>query len=192
MAKKTYTELVSSLGRNAASDECYTPADQVLPLLTYLNKDMTYYEATSGISNNIVEGFTKYGYNIVGSGGRDFFTCTADDVYDAVITNPPYSIKDKFFRHCFDLGKPFALLLPVASFQGAGRGKMFMEYGMSALVYNNRVDFTGKGNPTFGNAWFMWGFDTMPLNTIHWVDNPKIGEKIEVKEITTVDTLFDM
>ena len=177
---RSYTELVSGLGRNAESDECYTPVDQVLPLLPYLDQTKTYYEATSGVSSNIVDGFTKYGYNIVGSGGRDFFETVADDVYDGIITNPPYSLKDKFLRHCYDLGKPFALLLPVASFQGGRRGKMFMEYGMSALVYNHRVDFTGKGNPTFGNAWFMWGFDSMPPNTIHWVDNPKIGEKISV------------
>ena len=146
MAKKTYTELVSGLGRNEASDECYTPADQVLPLLKYLNKDMTYYEATSGKSSNILEGFHKHGYNMVGSGDTDFLDCTRSDIYDGVITNPPYSIKDKFIEH-----------------------------GMSALVYNNRVDFTGKGNPTFGNAWFIHGF--LPPNTIYWVDNPKQTKK---------------
>lgn len=172
MAKKTYTELVSSLGRNTESDECYTPADQVLPLLQYLDKDKTYYEATSGKSSNILTGFNKYGYNIVGSDNRDFFDCTRDDVYDGIITNPPYSKKDDFIEHCYSLGKPFALLLPVASFQGGRRGRMFMEHGMSALVYNRRVDFTGKGNPTFGNAWFMWGI--LPPNTIYWVDNPPI------------------
>jgi len=175
MAKKTYTELVSGLGRNEASDECYTPADQVLPLLKYLNKDMTYYEATSGKSSNILEGFHKHGYNMVGSGDTDFLDCTRSDIYDGVITSPPYSIKDKFIEHCYSLGKPFALLLPVASFQGGKRGKMFIEHGMSALVYNNRVDFTGKGNPTFGNAWFIHGF--LPPNTIYWVDNPKQTKK---------------
>ena len=51
---------------------------------------------------------------------------------------------------------------------------MFMEYGMSALVYNNRVDFTGNGSPPFGNAWFLHGF--LPPNTIYWVNNPKKGE----------------
>lgn len=178
---KTYTELVSSLGRNAESDECYTPVDQVLPLLPYLDETKTYYEATSGISSNLIEGFNKYGYNIKGSNGKNFFETTSDDVFDGVITNPPYSKKDDFIEHCYSLKKPFALLLPVAAFQGGRRGRMFMEHGMSALVYNNRVDFTGKKSPTFGNAWFMWGFDTLPPNTIHWVDNPKIGKKINVE-----------
>ena len=43
-------------------DECYTPKDQVLPLLEYLDKDKTYYEATSGISSQIVDGFNTVSY----------------------------------------------------------------------------------------------------------------------------------
>ena len=194
MAKKTHLELVQNLGRNAASDECYTPPDSVEPLLKYLNKDKTYYEATSGKSGLIVEGFTKFGYKIEPSNGKDFFECAPSDVYDGVITNPPYSLKDKFIRHCYDLGKPFALFLPVASFQGSARGKMFMEYGMSALVYNNRVDFTGGGSPPFGNAWFIHGF--LPPNTIYWVDNPSTAnprkERTSDEDEKTFDKLFDL
>jgi|TARA_R110001606_G_scaffold76197_6_gene176324 hypothetical protein len=163
--------MIKRTSRSAESDECYTPVDQVSPLLEYLDKDKTYYEATSGKSSAILDGFHNHGYSMVGSGGKDFFDCTADDVYDGIITNPPYSIKDKFIQHCYELGRPFALFLPVASFQGGKRGQMFMEYGMSALVYNNRVDFTGGGAPHFGNAWFMWGI--MPSNTIRWCDNSK-------------------
>ena len=170
----SYTDLINRRATNEASDECYTPADQVLPLLKYLNKDMTYYEATSGKSSNILEGFHKHGFNMVGSGDTDFLDCTASDIYDGIITNPPYSKKDQFLEHCYALDKPFALLLPVTSFQGARRGKMFMDKGMSALVYNYRIDFTGKGSPTFGNACFIWGF--MPPNQIHWVDNPVAGK----------------
>jgi hypothetical protein len=164
-------EALKNVGRNSDSDEVYTPINQVSPILSYLDKSKTYYEATSGISSNILRGFEENGYNIVGSSGRDFFTCSSDDVYDGIVTNPPYSKKDKFIDHCYALGKPFALLLPVASFQGGKRGRMFMERGMSAIVYNNRIDFTGNKSPHFGVAWFVHGF--LPPNTIYWVDNPK-------------------
>ena len=159
------------IGRNSERDECYTPSSQVSPLLEYLDKENTYYEATSDKSSNILNGFTEAGYSMVGSDSKDFFECTSADVYDGIVTNPPYSIKDKFIEHCYKLDKPFALLLPVASFQGGKRGNMFIERGMSALVYNNRIDFTGKGNPHFGVAWFIHGF--LPPNTIYWVNNPK-------------------
>jgi len=167
--------MIKRTSRNAESDECYTPADQVIPLLEYLDKSKTYYEATSGISSNVIEGFHKHGYNMVGSQGKNFFDCTSDDVYDGIITNPPYSLKDKFIEHCYSLKKPFALFLPVASFQGGKRGQMFMDYGMSTLVYNHRVDFTGGGAPHFGNAWFMHGI--LPPNTIYWANNPKMLSK---------------
>jgi hypothetical protein len=172
--KKIQMPIIDNLkriGRNAASDECYTPVSQVSSLLPYLDKNKTYYEATSGLSSNILEGFKSSGYNMVGSDGKNFFDCTTDDVYDGIVTNPPYSKKDEFIEHCYALEKPFALLLPVASFQGGRRGRMFMKHGMSAIVYINRVDFTGKKSPHFGVAWFIHGF--LPPNTIYWVDNPK-------------------
>lgn len=162
-------KLVQQLGRNAESDECYTPSDQVIPLLKYLDKSLTYYEATSGISSNILTGFKDEGWDIVGSDGKDFFECGPDDVYDGIVTNPPYSIKDKFIEHCYALGKPFALLLPVAAFQGTKRGNLFIEHGMSAVVYNSRVDFTGKKSPPFGVAWFIHGF--IPPNQVFWENN---------------------
>ena len=69
----SYTELIKRRATNEESDECYTPNDQVFPLLKYLDKDSTYYEATSGKSSNILSGFRKHGYNIVSSDDRDFF-----------------------------------------------------------------------------------------------------------------------
>ena len=69
-----------------------------------------------------------------------------------MITNPPYSIKDKFIARCYEINKPFALLLPVSSIQGIKRGCMFNEFGIDLLVLNKRIDFTGGGSPHFGVA----------------------------------------
>ena len=55
----SYTELINRRATNEASDECYTPEDQILPLLKYLDKDKTYYEATSGKSSSIVSDSTN-------------------------------------------------------------------------------------------------------------------------------------
>lgn len=35
------------------------------------------------------------------------------DSCDAIVTNPPFSMKLKFLEKCFELGKPFALLIPL-------------------------------------------------------------------------------
>jgi len=47
--------------------------------------------------------------------------------------------------------------LPVSTIQGIRRGKWFDEYGLELLVLNKRIDFTGKGAPHFGVAWFCKG-----------------------------------
>lgn len=150
-----YTKFIGSLGTNEESDECYTPKNELWPLFEFIDKQKTYYEAASGKSSAIVDGLNEAGYNAIGSYGKDFFSCTADDIYDGVITNPPYSKKDDFIIHCYELGKPFALLLPVAAFQGQKRGKYFKKYGISSLVLNRRIDFTENKAPPFGVAWFM-------------------------------------
>lgn len=150
-----YTRFIRSLGNNEESDECYTPVDKISPLYPFIDINKTYYEATSGKSNSIVSQMVNDGYKIKSSGDKDFFDCKSEDIYDGIITNPPYSKKDLFISKCYELGKPFALLLPVAAMQGQRRGKLFKEKGISLLVYNKRIDFTGNKSPTFGVAWFM-------------------------------------
>ena len=64
--------------------------------------------------------------------------------------------KDKFIEKCYSTGKPFALLLPVSSLQGIARNRMFRKHGLELLVLDKRIDFTGKGSPHFGVAWFCY------------------------------------
>lgn len=44
--------------------------------------------------------------------GQDFFDYEPKE-WDVIISNPPYHNKRAFWERCLDLGKPFALLLPV-------------------------------------------------------------------------------
>ena len=150
----TNLNMLKITGTNAASDECYTPDSAIAPMLSELNKDLTYYDCTSGISSNIVDFLNNNGFKCMASEGRDFLTSDLPDGVDVIITNPPYSKKDKFIKRCYDLNKPFALLLPVSSLQGMNRGSMFASNGIEIMALNKRIDFTGKGSPHFGVAWF--------------------------------------
>ena len=144
-------EMLKKTGNNKFSDEVYTPQEAVEPLLEFLPKEKVYYEATSNKSSSIVDYMREQGYNIISSEGRDFLKDPLPD-FDIMITNPPYSIKDKFIARCYEINKPFALLLPVSSIQGITRGCMFNEFGIDLLVLNKRIDFTGGGSPHFGVA----------------------------------------
>jgi len=154
MSKGILTALKYSC-KTAEGDECYTPPYAVEPLLEFLPKDKIIYEATSGISLNIVNYLNEQGYKCIPSEERDFLQDKLPE-FDIVVTNPPYSKRDAFIKRCYDLNKPFALLLPVATLQGNRRGQWFKEYGIELLVLNQRVDFTGKKSPHFGVAWFCW------------------------------------
>ena len=136
-------------------DECYTPVEAIEPLLPYLSKENIIYEPTSGKSSSIVDYLQAQGLKVSSSGDKDFLNDELPD-FDVIVTNPPYSKKDKFINKCYTLGKPFALLLPVSAIQGKFRGNLFNKYGIELLVLNSRVDFTGKGSPHFGVAWFCW------------------------------------
>ncbi len=139
---------------NNGSDEYYTPNEALDPLLDRLDNTLIYYEATSNISSAIVERMRERGFTVLASEGRDFLLDKLPD-FDVVLTNPPYSIKDKFISRCYEIDKPFALLLPVSSIQGSKRGKLFKEFGIEMLVFSGRISFTKDGvKPHFGVAWF--------------------------------------
>ncbi len=150
----TNLKMLKKTSNNILSDECYTPKEAINPLLNFLKKDLIYYDCTSGLSSNIVDYLNDNNYQCKSSNNLDFLKNDIPKNIDVIITNPPYSKKDKFIKRCYELKKPFALLLPISSLQGQKRGKMFNENGIEILVLNKRIDFTGKGSPHFGVAWF--------------------------------------
>lgn len=56
-----------------------------------------------------------------------------DYTYDYLITNPPFSIKDKVIEKCYKSGKPSALLLPLDSLGGVKRHQLFKTYGFPTI-----------------------------------------------------------
>lgn len=69
------------------------------------------------------------GYNVVRSSlkdGQDFFTYEPDK-WDIIVSNPPFSNKDKVLERLYSFEKPFAILLPLNSLQGKTRFKFFKQ-----------------------------------------------------------------
>jgi len=159
-------KMLGKTATNKESDECYTPIEAIIPLLMFLDKSKVYYDCTSGKSSQIVDVLNEMGYVCLSSHSKDFLTETPPSNVDVILTNPPYSQKDKFIERCYDIGKPFALLLPVSSLQGQKRGEMFGKNGIEILALNKRIDFTGKGSPHFGVAWFCNAILPTPLQFI--------------------------
>ena len=83
--------------------------------------------------------------------------------FDIVLTNPPYSIKDDYLARCYQIGKPFALLLPIAALGGSRRQRMYAQYGIEIILLGGRIKLptpSGKGSGSwFETAWFTHGLN---------------------------------
>lgn len=139
-------------------DNLYTQEEAIKFLCDNLNLSNInkVWECASG-TNNISNYLNKIGIDVVTSDietGVNFldneFEC------DAIITNPPYSLKNQFLKRAFELGKPFAMLLPLTTLESAVRNELFRDKSIQVLIPNKRFDFTGKKNCWFATAWFCW------------------------------------
>lgn len=154
------------------SDDLQTPDWPLTHLvwyLTYLEEELGFrpkiWEPACG-EGNIVN-FFRSGqdfepYTVMDTdikSGSDFLSSRCDDA-DVIITNPPFSIKDKFLARCYELNKPFALLLPTTALAGKKRKEMYVANPHTKfLILPKRVDFeingVYKNKPWFSCMWVL-------------------------------------
>ena len=66
--------------------------------------------------------------------GKDFFN--ERNHFDWIITNPPYSIFDRYIEHCFEISDNVALLCPLSKFVSSmGRVRSYKKYGGIKQIY---------------------------------------------------------
>lgn len=145
-----------------SSNDFQTPPKALYPLLPYIKKEWTIWECACG-QGNLCKRFEKLGYEVIGTDiiyGFDFLIDKPIQ-WDCIITNPPYSLKQQFLERCYRLQTPFALLLPLTTFETPKRQSLFNKYGLEVIFLPNRINFqtpSGKGSGSwFATAWFTWG-----------------------------------
>lgn len=101
--------------------------------------------------------------------GQDFFTYQPED-FDVIVSNPPYTQKDRVIERLYELEKPFAVLLPLNSLQGVGRYRYFKN-GIQILTFDKRIGFHNaesmeeyKKGSSFATAYFCR--DILPRDLI--------------------------
>ena len=124
------------------SDEYYTPAYAVEPLLKYLPKDKIIWCSFDKEESQFVKVFSAAGYKVIHSHideGKDFFSYESDEPYDYIISNPPFSCKDEVLKRLYELNKPYAMLLPLPTLQGQKRFPYIKD--CEALIFDKRVQY---------------------------------------------------
>lgn len=114
---------------------------------------------------------------------QDFLEYKPDREWDAIVTNPPYSLAAEFIMKsmkCLKDGGVLAMFLKVQFLEGQGRKMLFDKYPPKYVyVFRKRVgpwrngeEFDEKGKPwasTMCFAWFVWVKGSTSEPIIRWL-----------------------
>lgn len=128
-----------------ASDEVYTPAYAVKPIIKYV--DMLAHPATVWCpfdteDSEYVKLLRAAGHKVIAShidDDKNFFYYEPEEDYDCIVSNPPFSVKDNILQRLSELNKPYAMLLPVPVLQGQKRFE-FMK-NCQVLTFDKRINY---------------------------------------------------
>lgn len=148
-------------------DFCQTPPYALEPLLPYLGWSMpsTIWEPAKG-EGLLVQALYDGGWrpeHVVTSDiltGQNFFEYEPEQ-WDIIVTNPPYSLKFRWLERCYQLDKPFALLLPVEALGAVTAQELMQRYGFEMMLLDTRVNFKmpnkgWDGSSPFPTFWLTW------------------------------------
>lgn len=163
---------VGYLTSDKEDNELYSPYYIVDHIMKYLPKDKIVWVPFDCEWSAFYQRLKEEGYKVVRSSlqeGQDFFEYEPDE-WDIIVSNPPFSLKDKVLERLYWFNKPFAILLPLNSLQGKTRYKYFKQ-GIQILSFDARVsyhdkdhmDSVVKGSP-FATAYFCK--DLLPRDLI--------------------------
>jgi hypothetical protein len=172
-------------GRDADSDEVYTPFYAVEPITKYIAKNLTVWCPFDKEWSAFARTFKERGYKTICShidGKQDFFKYEPNEKYDCIVSNPPFSLKDKVLKRLYELNKPFAILLPLNSLQSIKRYRYFKN-GIQILAFDKRIDYHTRENYAyytrgnhFASAYFCRGIlpKSLILEELQKYDRPLI------------------
>lgn len=158
-------------GRRSKSDNYQTPAYALEPLIPWIPKEWTIWECACG-DELLADELATLGFGTIRTdiiprgysfGPRDFLSYEPGNDYDVIVTNPPYSLKDEFIARCYELGKPWALLMKITALEGKKRQAMYRKHGLQMIFMDKRVNYItphgGNSGAWFASSWFTWGLN---------------------------------
>lgn len=159
-------------------DEYYTPDYVVEILLPYLKQTeiKTIWCPCDKEHSEYVKVLSKNGYNVIYThidDGYDILTHEPNEHYDAIITNPPFSIKNQVFERVIELNKPFALLMSATSIQSASFINILSKSNdLKFILFDKRISYSGD-RPPFPSWYYTQGI--LNKNEFYLFDrDPKI------------------
>lgn len=136
--------------KDPESDEMYTPAYAIEPLLKYLAPGSNIWCPFDKNCSNYVKVLERSGHTVVAThiydeNKVDFFTMAEKSKsklqkkINYIISNPPFSKKDDIVKTLYELEIPYAMLFPLPMLQGQKRFPYIKN--CEALIFNKRINF---------------------------------------------------
>lgn len=147
--------------KEGPQDEYYTPDYVVEILVPFLHKKgfKTIWCPCDKHTSEYVKVLSNNGFNVVHThieDGQDFLTYVPDFDFDAIITNPPFSIKNEIIQKCISYGKPWALLLSATCIQSASLIQHLSKQTINFIIFDRRISYSGD-RPPFPSWYFTHG-----------------------------------
>jgi hypothetical protein len=178
-------------------DKCATPPYALEPLLPYIPEWRTIWEPACGemlLVNALRE---QSRHPVIGSDilyGDNFFEIDLlDNPHEPrenkiIITNPPFSLKYKWLARCYELGYPFALLVPVDTLGAGTAMNLFEKHGVEVIFMKQRIDFRmprkgWAGTSDFNSVWLTWGLNIGRYDTYVDISVAKKAFKESLREV---------
>jgi len=128
---------INNITKNYYSDEWYTDQKTVDICLSLLKPvaNSTVMCPFDSEKSLFVKTLTGLGHNVI-YGIEDYLEVNYD--YDFLVTNPPFSIKDKVIEKVLESGKRSVLVLPLDSIGGVKRHALYKKYGYPQVYIPSR------------------------------------------------------
>ncbi len=149
--------------KNNGSDDFQSPKEAIEILIPFIKyKYDIVWECACG-EGNLTRALGEAGIRVISTDikkgeDQDFLKIDYGGDIDIIVTNPPYSLKEKFLERCYELKRPFALLMPLTALESERRQKLFRKHGIQLIIPNKRFNFTHPTSTVngswFATAWF--------------------------------------
>ena len=151
--------------KRSAVDFYPTPPEATEALLRFLHlpKETVIWEPACG-EMDMASAIQRAGYSVIATDliyGQNFLTEPLHDC-DWIITNPPFTIADKFIERCTEHGKPFAMLLKSHYWHARKRYDLFTKVTptfVCPLTWRPNFMFKKRekrSSPLMDMMWCVW------------------------------------
>lgn len=126
------------------SDLWLTPPEAIYPIIPYIPKNSKIWCPFDTVESEFWKVLSPLFETVIThiDTGNDFFETNVEDC-DIIISNFPYSLRQKIFDRLFDLDKPFMMLCNYAGlWDSIHRYEEFKKYGIELLILKGRTKFS--------------------------------------------------